>query len=261
MPALDPARTYAIFRHDHVAAGYATARPFLHPQVFARVRDLLHPEAPLRRALDVGCGTGMSSVALRCLAREVVGLDVSLEMLRQARRESGVRYLAATAEALPFQDASFDLIAACGAMSWVDRSAFLPRARDLLVRNGWLVSLDFGNSGRAADLPALERWHEEVFDRVFPRLTARDPILREEEARRHSFSEPRTESIGLEWRFAEREYAACLMTESRVVAAVEHGSRTADEIRRWLDAELTSLFEGRTHVVAFDGYIQVLRKL
>jgi len=71
MAAPDPKETHQIFQHDRVAAGYASARPYLHPEVFAVLRDVVGPEARFRRALDVGCGTGLSSVALldRGLAR------------------------------------------------------------------------------------------------------------------------------------------------------------------------------------------------
>jgi ubiquinone/menaquinone biosynthesis C-methylase UbiE len=87
------------------AAGYASARPHLHPEVFAHVREKLRLAARLKRALDVGCGTGLSSVALLDLAQEVVGVDASRDMLRHARRAVGVRYVASGAEALPFRDA------------------------------------------------------------------------------------------------------------------------------------------------------------
>jgi ubiquinone/menaquinone biosynthesis C-methylase UbiE len=56
-----------------------------------------------------------------------------IELLRQARRAAGVRYVAASAEDLPLRNGRFDLVLACGSMDWVDRPRFLPRAADLLV--------------------------------------------------------------------------------------------------------------------------------
>jgi len=46
-------------------------------------------------ALDFGCGLGRLSVALAKYYDEVVGLDVSSEMIARARRIDGVRYLRA----------------------------------------------------------------------------------------------------------------------------------------------------------------------
>ena len=260
-PPPDPTTTHRLFDHDRVAAGYASARPFLHPEVFARVRDLIRLPEPVGRALDVGCGTGMSSVALLDLAREVTGVDVSLPMLLRARRAEHLHYLASTAEDLPFRDGSFDLIAACGSIDWVDRERFLPRAAELLVGGGWLVPLDFGDAGRSPDIPDLQRWHEEVLQPAFPSPASPDPMVGSDEAARFGFGEPAHHTFESRPSFTAPGYADFLMTESSVIAAVEYGERSAEEIRGWLGTELSGLFEGETRAVTFGGYIQVLRKL
>jgi SAM-dependent methyltransferase len=258
---VDPLTTHELFQHDRVAAGYASARPFLHPEVFARVRDLVQSPGRLRWALDVGCGTGMSSVALLGLSREVVGVDASLEMLRLARKGDGLHYLASSAEALPFRNGSFDLIAACGSIDWVDRALFMPRAADVLVKGGWLVSLDFGDLGRSPAIPGLERWYEDVFHEAHPRPAALDPMLTSAEAACHGFSAPVNATFISSCTFTSAQYADFLMTESEVTAAVEYGGQPADRVRAWLAAELHPLFGDGPREVAFGGYIQVLRKL
>jgi len=254
----DPTTTHRLFEHDRVAAGYASARPFLHPEVFARVRGLIREQESLQRALDVGCGTGMSSVALLDLAREVTGVDVSVPMLRHARRAEHLHYLASTAEDLPFRAGSFDLIVACGSIDWVDRGRFLPRAAELLKSEGWLVPLDFGDTGRSPETPGLGRWHEEVYQPAFPCPPSQDPLITRDEAARFGFGEPAHHTFESQCRFTASGYADFLMTESNVIAAVEYGGRSAEEIRRWLEAELCGLFEGETRAVTFGGYIQVL---
>lgn len=258
---VDPLTTHAIFQHGRVAAGYASARPFLHPEVFARVRDLIGPPSRLRWALDVGCGTGMSSVALLGLSQRVVGVDASVEMLRLARKAEGLHYLASAAEALPFRGGRFDLIAACGSIDWVDRARFVPRAADLLARGGFLVPLDFGDLGRSAEIPALERWYEDVFHQAYPRPPAGDPMVTSAEAASHGFSPPVNAPFASSCTFTSVQYADFLMTESEVTAAVEYGGQAADRVRGWLVAELAPLFGGGPREVAFGGYIQVLRKL
>lgn len=72
------------------------------------------------RVLDVGCGTG---VLLEGLSRGVpgaalVGVDVSFGMLRVARERLGgeAELVQAGAEALPFADASFDVVASVSAL-------------------------------------------------------------------------------------------------------------------------------------------------
>jgi SAM-dependent methyltransferase len=256
----DPVTTRRLFEHDRVAAGYASGRPFLHPEAFARVRELIRPAAPVPRALDVGCGTGLSTVALSDLARTVTGVDAALAMLRQATKAEPVRYVASTAEALPFRRGSFDLIAACGSIDWVDRPRFLRGAEELLVSGGWLIPLDFGDAGRSREVPGLKPWYDEVFRQAFPRPPSPDPLVTSEEAARFGFSPPATHPFASDWAFTAGQYAEFLMTESNVIAAVEYGVRTAADTRAWLEAQLLPLFGGESRALAFGGYIQLLRK-
>lgn len=259
-PRSNPTETHQIFEHSRVADGYASARPFLHREVFARVRDLVPAPWPLRRGLDVGCGTGLSSVALLELVRDVTAVDVSLPMLRRAERREHVRYLASSAEDLPLRDGTFDLILACGSLDWVDRARFLPRAAELLTTRGWLIPLDFGDAGRSADMVDLERWHRQVFQTTFPSPSSRDPMITGREASRFGFDEPTNHTFETECSFTASRYARFLMTESRITAAVEYGHRSAEEIRAWLEGELGALFQDRACGVNFQGYIQVLSR-
>src|ERR1700757_1306158 len=57
--------------------------------------------------VDVGCGTGSYAAALADLGWRVTGVYVSEDMLRRAR-EKGVETACADANALPFEDGSFD---------------------------------------------------------------------------------------------------------------------------------------------------------
>ena len=260
MAPTDPTETHRLFQHDRVASGYASARPYLHPEVFARVREIVEPAARFRRALDVGCGTGLSSLALLDLAEEVVGIDAALDMLRHARRADGVRYVASGAEALPFRDGTFDLIVACGSMDWVDRPRFMPRAAQLIETGGWLVSLDFGDTGRSPEIPGLAGWYDEVFLRAYPRPAASDPMITAGEAERHGFSAPTHRDFASECSFTVAQYAAFLMTESSVIAAIEYGDEDAARVRARLESELRPLFGGTARRVSFGGYIQALRR-
>lgn len=69
--------------------------------------------APGQRILDVAIGTGLvAREALAILRRpeDVIGLDLSEGMLREARRNLPIPLLQARAEALPLADASVDFV-------------------------------------------------------------------------------------------------------------------------------------------------------
>ena len=78
---------------------------------------------PVERALDVGTGTGAGARRLRerFPAADVVGADVSADMLAQARKlVPDVAFVEADAARLPFDDESFDLVAHANMIPFLD---------------------------------------------------------------------------------------------------------------------------------------------
>ena len=68
-----------------------------------------------KRVLDVGAGTGFLSIMLAEIGYSVVGVDLSEEMIKNARKKMDARGLkvrleVGDAEDLPFEDGSFDAV-------------------------------------------------------------------------------------------------------------------------------------------------------
>ena len=101
-------------RFAPVAANYARAAFHTSP---VRLREVLElgDQQPTDLALDVATGTGNTALALAPFVRRVVGLDLTREMLDQARRLTKERSIAnaewmiGDACRLPFGDDCFDL--------------------------------------------------------------------------------------------------------------------------------------------------------
>ncbi len=84
------------------------------------------------RVLDVGCGTGFATEALRSPTNEVHGLDQSRHQLARAARKlpADVALYRGDAERLPFRDDSFDAIWSSGSIEyWPDPAATLAELR------------------------------------------------------------------------------------------------------------------------------------
>jgi demethylmenaquinone methyltransferase / 2-methoxy-6-polyprenyl-1,4-benzoquinol methylase len=103
---------------------------------------------PGERVLDVATGTG--AVALELIHQKgcaVVGVDQSAEMLAVARGRlpNGVRLVEASAEQLPFEDASFDALTVTYLLRYVDDPGATLRELARVVRpGGTIASLEFG---------------------------------------------------------------------------------------------------------------------
>ena len=133
----DPAFFAGYSRLARFGAGWTTAVE--HP-AFMR---LLPPIAGTR-VLDLGCGAGQLAFHLaESGASEVVGVDISEQMLGLARAERNhprVTYLREALEAADFPPASFDLVVSSLAFHYVeDYGALVGRVARWLVPGGILV--------------------------------------------------------------------------------------------------------------------------
>jgi SAM-dependent methyltransferase len=84
---------------------------------------------PGQRLLDVACGTGAAAELAATTRAEVVGVDIAPALIEQAKERAAERgldidYRVGDAEALDFEDGSFDLVTStCGVMFAPDHEA------------------------------------------------------------------------------------------------------------------------------------------
>jgi len=88
-------------------------QPFYLTQYRTYMEDIAARSAMWRgRVLDLGCGTGIHTMAVAPLADQVVGIDFSPGLVRKARRKleglPGAFLMVADATAMPFRHAAFD---------------------------------------------------------------------------------------------------------------------------------------------------------
>jgi ubiquinone/menaquinone biosynthesis C-methylase UbiE/uncharacterized membrane protein YbhN (UPF0104 family) len=92
---------------------------------------LKHPPAEAGVGLDLGCGLGLQTAALRSRGYQVIGLDPSVGLLAVGQRRVGPSLvLAGSALDLPFRDASLDFVYTIGVLHHLPGRA----AQDQAVR-------------------------------------------------------------------------------------------------------------------------------
>ncbi|MBA4116989.1 MAG: class I SAM-dependent methyltransferase [Rubrobacter sp.] len=246
------------FTGQDVAERYARSRPYFHPLVVRKIARLLHLDEPVHAALDVACGTGRSCAALTEIASRVIGTDPSAEMLNQASRNGHIEYVEAPAEDLPFDAGAFDLVTVASAFHWFDRARFLSEARRVLHAAGWLVVYDNFFFGRMKENVEFEHWYRDRYLIRYPSPPRDRRPFTDEEVENHGFRFVEREEYANDILFSVEELACYLETQSNVIAAIEGGKDSLEEVHEWLVGSLTGFFRGSRATLEFGGHIWCL---
>jgi SAM-dependent methyltransferase len=170
--------------------------------------------APGRRWLDVGCGTGELAFMAAATGADVTGCDLSPTLVETARRQAAERDADVTfevgdAEALPYADASFDIVtSSVGAIFAPDHRAVASELARVL-RPGGHLALSAWTTGGEVD----------EFFRIIG-----------------SYAPPPPPDAGVAASWGEREYVQGLLGDDFDLTITEHNTpwevETADEMWR-----------------------------
>ena len=252
----------SFFVFPRVAQGYANHRPYYHPLIMEKVRHRINLQGRYEHGLDVGCGTGLSTIALKELANNVVGIDGSAEMIAVANQhdEAQITYRHAPAEKLPFDKEAFDLITVCGAINWIDRTQFFPEAKRVLKERGWVILYDNFITDQMVGCEAYTQWHQAQFLSRYPKPPRDETPLTPSECEGYGFRFS-AEVYTNELAWSRSEYIEYMLTQSNVIAAVDMGNEKLSEAREWMHTTLAPIVpDGAKRTFLFAGYIWYLQR-
>jgi ubiquinone/menaquinone biosynthesis C-methylase UbiE len=249
------------FAPRNAAERYAQGRPDVHQLCIDEIGHFLQLEDKLDKALDIACGTGLSTKALLPIAHQVYGTDIAPEMLQYAPHKDIIHYALAPAEQQPFDDQSFDLITVSSGVHWFDIDRFLAEARRLLKRNGWLVLYENYFNAQIQDAEGFKIWHTGYLLK-FPSPPRNN---------RYDWSNANLHPKGLhyvrEFRslytqpLTKQQLILYLTTQSNVIARVENGDTSYEAVEAWLNDELSAFFPNtEPREVGYGNWIKFIQQ-
>lgn len=251
------------FNPKTAAERYAKGRPDFHTNTIKHVRDYLHLDKKLDKALDIACGTGLSTKALLDIAANVYGTDASQEMLNHAQAKDKIKYAMAFAEQQPFASGSFDLITVSSGIHWFNIDHFLAEASRLLKPKSWLVLYENYFISEMAGNDNFSGWFPNVYLKKYP-----SPPRNSEYAWTNESLGPKNLNFVAEEKFKnavsfnKKQLILYFTTQSNIIAAVEKNETTYEQAESWLDKELAAFFdtEDTSRTINFGNWIKFIQR-
>jgi SAM-dependent methyltransferase len=140
------------------ARAFARSPVHLDPERIRRLLAFVAPR-PGERVLDAACGPGIVTGALAGSGVCAVGIDLTAEMLAEARASQEGMFVRGDAGRLPFADGTFDAAVTRNALHHIaDPGAVIRDMARVLRPAGRLIVEDI----RAPDDPGRRAYHEEI---------------------------------------------------------------------------------------------------
>jgi SAM-dependent methyltransferase len=245
----------SVYDSERLAAAYARDRPPIHEQILRTAR------LPRRadRALDVGCGAGLSTAALAPLARQVIGLEPIATMLTHRRTVAPqAGFVIGRAEQLPFAATSFDLVTAAGSLNYTDLPSALAEIARVLTRDGTFLLYDFSVGRHSVTGDELADWFT-TFEQRFPWPPGWQPFdVRELPLAAYGLHLLDYADVETRLPMAFDAYLRYMLSEVNVDDAIARGACSPAAAVDWCRDTLEPVFANGQMTVVIPGYVATL---
>lgn len=244
-----------LFDTAGVARGYAEDRPYLHPEIIDKIKNRLKLTRKVKQALDVGCGAGLSTLALKDIAEDITGVDSSEAMINSAIPDDRINYFLYPAENLPFAH-KFDLITVAGAINWIQRGRFFAEAKKILHAHGRIVIYDYYILGIMEEDSRFDAWYRHDYLKRYPAPPRDQSPITEKEIAEYGIAADGCEEYRSTVKFTLDRFIRFMLTQSNITTALEKQAETREQVKSWFASTLAPFFQNRQGTLVFGGYIR-----
>lgn len=123
-----------------IAHHYSIYRPPLHDLI---LKKCLPSEKLFALGLDIGCGTGYSTIALKKHCNKVIGIEPSYDMLSLANRHPKISYLQGALIDISFGNHVFDIVTFAGSLYYAKSQSLLNKLFTITKPGTEIITYDF----------------------------------------------------------------------------------------------------------------------
>lgn len=252
------------FAPKNAAERYAKGRPDFHSNTIEEIKKYLKLQSKVENALDIACGTGLSTKALLEISNKVFGTDASEEMLKHCPNKNEINYSKAFAEKQPFDESLFDIITVSSGVHWFNIDDFLIESIRLLKKKSWLIIYDNFFTGETIDSINLKNWYTEKYLSKFPPPARKDNYeWTQINMKSKGFQFNKLYTFKNEIEMNIDELILYFTTQSNITHAIENSDTNYSDVENWLKQELKPFFQDGNSKLTFlfSNWIKFLQKI
>ena len=244
------------FDIKRVAEGYLN-RPWLHKKVIERFVSDCKITNNYNNGLDVGCGAGLSTKALKTICVQVTGTDISEQMIQVCKEEyknnKAYSFYRAKAEETKEPLEKYDIVTAAGMVNWVNQELFLQNMNHVMHKQGVLLIYDFWITDKMQENDEYTCWYQNQYLKKFPKPPRNENIWKQDEMA-DVFEIENQITYELAYEFSMEQFVDFMMIQSNVNTKIENGTISEFEAREWFEKTLASIFNNKCRTLYFEGY-------
>lgn len=125
--------------NNATAFHYASYRPPLHDMILDRV---IYNEK-FDNGLDIGCGTGYSTIALCNYCNKVYGIDPAPSMLDKTIPNNKIEYMSGKGSSIPLNNSSIDIVTLAGSLFYAKSKGLTKELIRICKTEALIIPYDF----------------------------------------------------------------------------------------------------------------------